>query len=85
LPRPWGTHNLAHYFIKLAREVTSSYTEESRGGRSPFKILTDGLATGADDDLDLWAEWEQASFGRRQLTWSLGEHDLRKLVDLGSE
>jgi hypothetical protein len=80
-----NTDNLAHYFNKLAREVTSSHTKESRGGRSPFAIVTDGLETGDADDLDLWGEWEQASFGRRQLTWSLGEHDLRKLADLGSE
>jgi hypothetical protein len=77
--------NLAQYFTKLAREVTSSHTKESRGGRSPFKLLTDGLRTGDADDLDLWAEWEQVSYGKRQLTWSLGVHDLRKLADLGSE
>jgi replication protein len=77
--------NLAHYFNKLAREVTSSHTKESRGGRSPFGIVTEGLRTGDADDLDLWAEWEQASFGRRQLTWSLGEHDLRKLADLAEQ
>src|SRR4051795_2628410 len=80
-----GTDNLAHYCNKLAREVTSSHIKESRGGRSPFGIVTDGLRTGDADDLDLWAEWEQASYGRRQLTWSLGEHDLRKLADLGAE
>jgi hypothetical protein len=80
-----GTDNLAHYFNKLAREVTYSHMKEARGGRSPFKILTDGLETGDASDLDLWAEWEQASYGRRQLTWSLGGHDLRKLADLGSE
>jgi hypothetical protein len=45
----------------------------------------DGLRTGDADDLELWAEWEQASFGRRQLTWSLGDHDLRKLADLGAQ
>jgi Replication protein len=77
-----GTDNLAHYFNKLAREVTSSHTKESRGGRSPFKILTDGLVTGDAEDLELWGEWEEASFGRRQLTWSLGVHDLRKFADL---
>jgi hypothetical protein len=77
--------NLAHYFNKLAREVTSSHTKDSRGGRSPFKILTDGLATGDADDFDLWSEWEQVSYGKRQLTWSLGIHDLRKLADLGSD
>src|SRR4051795_6089819 len=80
-----GTDNLAHYFNKLAREVTYSHMKESRGGRSPFKILIDGLQTGDASDLDLWGEWEQASYGRRQLTWSLGVHDLRKLADLGSE
>jgi Replication protein len=77
-----GTENLAHYFTKLAREITSSHTKEALGGRSPFKILTDGLQTGDADDLDRWGEWEEASFGRRQLTWSLGVHDLRKLADL---
>jgi len=80
-----GTANLAHYFNKLAREVTYSHMKEARGGRSPFKILTDGLQTGDASDLDLWAEWEQASYGRRQLTWSLGAHDLRKLAGLGAE
>jgi hypothetical protein len=79
------TDNLAHYFNKLAGEITSSQTKESRGGRSPFKLLTDGLRTGDADDLDLWGEWEQSSFGRRQLTWSLGDHDLRKIADLGAE
>src|SRR3954466_9585575 len=80
-----GTDNLAHYFNKLAREVTYSHMKEARGGRSPFKILTDGLQTGDASDLDLWGEWEQASYGRRQLTWSLGAHDLRKLAGLGAE
>jgi hypothetical protein len=79
------TDNLAHYFNKLAREVTHSHMKESRGGRSPFAIIMDGLRTGDAGDLELWAEWEQASFGRRQLTWSLGDHDLRKLADLGAQ
>src|SRR3954453_21800203 len=80
-----GTDKLSAYFTKLAREVTYSHTKESRGGRSPFGIVTDGLRTGDADDLALWAEWEQASFGRRQLTWSLGEHDLRKLSGLAAQ
>jgi Replication protein len=79
------SNNLARYFTKLAWEVTYSHMKEARGGRSPFKILIDGLRTGDADDLDLWLEWEQGSFGRRQLTWSLGEHDLRKLAGLGVE
>jgi hypothetical protein len=80
-----GTDNLSAYFTKLAREVTYSHTKESRGGRSPFKLVTDGLRTGDASDLDLWAEWEQASFGKRQLTWSLGVHDLRKLAGVGEQ
>jgi hypothetical protein len=80
-----ATDNLAHYFTKLAREITSSHTKESRGGRSPFGIVTDGLRTGDATDLDLWAEWEEASFARRQLTWSLGEHDLRKLAAVADQ
>jgi hypothetical protein len=79
------TDNLAHYFTKLAREVTYSHAKESRGGRSPFKLLTDGLGTGDAEDLDLWGEWEQVSFGKRQLTWSLGAHDLRKLAGVGEQ
>jgi Replication protein len=81
----FGTDNLSRYFTKLAREITSSHTKESRGGRSPFGIITDAFRTGDASDFGLWAEWEQASFGRRQLTWSLGEHDLRKLAGLGAE
>jgi Replication protein len=80
-----GSNNLSRYFTKLAWEVTYSHMKEARGGRSPFKILTDGLRTGDATDLALWLEWEQGSFGRRQLTWSLGAHDLRKLAGLGAE
>jgi hypothetical protein len=80
-----GTDKLSQYFTKLAREVTYSHTKEARGGRSPFGIVTDGLRTGDADDLDLWAEWEQVSFGKRQLTWSLGAHDLRKFAGLGEQ
>lgn len=45
-----------------------------RGNRTPFRILQD-LCSGEDyplfeRDVDLWWEWEQASKGKRQLTWS---------------
>jgi Replication protein len=80
-----GSNNLSRYFTKLAWEVTYSHMKEARGGRSPFKILVDGLRTGNAEDLGLWLEWEQGSFARRQLTWSLGAHDLRKLAGLGVE
>jgi hypothetical protein len=79
------TDNLAHYFTKLAREITSSATKSSNAGRSPFAVLKDGLATGLASDLDLWLEWEGASKGKRQVTWSLGDRDLRNFADLGAE
>lgn len=28
----------------------------------------------------MWWEWERASHGRKQLTWSLGDRDLRRLA-----
>ena len=77
--------NLADYFVKLAREITSSTTKNSRAGRSPFAVLRDGLTTGFLDDLELWRDWEQVSKGRRQVTWSLGDHDLRTLAGLDPE
>jgi hypothetical protein len=42
------------------------------GNRTPFDILRDVVAVGLADDLDLWHEWETASKGRRQITWSAG-------------
>ena len=77
--------NLAEYFVKLAREITSSATKDSKAGRSPFALLRDGLSTGLADDLELWLDWERASKGRRQVTWSLRDHDLRKFAELGKE
>lgn len=53
-----------------------------RGNRTPFQILADVVAVGDADDLAIWWEWEEASSGRRQLTWSAG---LRELLALGEE
>lgn len=46
-----------------------------RGNRSPFEILADGLATGNADDIEAWWEYEAASHGRKQLSWSQGFRD----------
>lgn len=75
---------LAKYLVKsLAMEAVHGHAKDGRGGsRSPFQILADVTATGDADDLDLWHEYEQASHGRRQLTWSQG---LRELAGLGEE
>lgn len=77
--------NLADYFTKLAREVTSQATKGTRKGRPPFAILTDIGQDFLADDADLWWEWEQASFRRRQLSWSGKELDLRRFAELGQE
>lgn len=77
--------NLADYFVKIAREVTSSATKDTRKGRTPFAILRTIGEQYLADDMDLWLEWERASFKRRQLTWSLKDMDLRKWAGLGKE
>ncbi|WP_433506759.1 protein rep [Pseudonocardia halophobica] len=73
----------ADYLSKITLEVTSPSTKVSRdGNRSPFAILRDALADGLADDVELWWSWEQASHGRRQLTWS---RDLRAWAGLHRE
>ena len=71
---------LGGYFTKIAAEVTAQHAKDSRSGRSPFAILRDAVETYRVEDLELWWEWEHASHGRKQLTWSLGERDLRRLA-----
>lgn len=82
---------LGEYFTKgtyttgtaAAYEVTGSHSKQAgKGGRSPFDLLRDVVQLGDADSLDLWHEWERASKGRRQLTWSRG---LRALLALGVE
>lgn len=77
--------NLADYFTKLAREVTTAYAKEGRnGGQTPFQILADAVE-GVADAVEAWWEWEQASRDRRQMTWSGASRDLRKFAGLGKE
>jgi hypothetical protein len=78
-------NNLADYFVKLAREVTSQATKGTRKGRPPFAILFDIGEHYLADDAELWWEWEKASFRRRQLSWSGKSMDLRKWAELGRE
>ncbi len=64
---------LGRYINKLAFEAVGGRWKKGRtGGRTPFEILAEGLATGSADDLELWLEWEQGSKGMRQLVWSRG-------------
>ena len=87
---------LAGYFTKqtddtvaesIALEFTHTASKTARaasGGRSPWSILDGGLA-GDVDELRLWHEFEKASRGRRQLTWSRGLRDLLGLDDEQSD
>lgn len=74
---------VAEYLSKITSEITSPSTKDGRyGNRSPFAILRDALTTGLADDCELWLQWEQASHGRKQLTWS---RDLREWAGLHVE
>lgn len=65
-----------------AYEVTGSATKRAgKGGRTPFQLLEDLVRDGVEDDLALWMEWEKASLGRRQLTWSRGLRARLALLD----
>lgn len=83
-------NGLADYFAKntygiksggAAYEITGAHAKRLGAGRTPFQILEDFVNTGEVDDLDLWHEWEAASLGRRQLTWSRGMRDLLALQE----
>lgn len=76
---------IAGYFTKAALELTSTFTKDSRAGRSPFALLRDATETYKADDLELWFQYEQASRGRKQLCWSTGVMDLRRMAGLGPE
>jgi hypothetical protein len=49
------------------------------GNRTPFAILADVVQLGDAEDLDTWHEYERASKGRRQLTWSRRMRDKLRL------
>jgi hypothetical protein len=42
------------------------------GGRTPQEILKDALEGGEVRDVALWQEYEQATFGRKLMTWTPG-------------
>jgi hypothetical protein len=61
-----------NYINKIAFEAVGGIWKRGGGGRTPFQVLADFLATANADDLDIWREWEQGSKGMRQLVWSKG-------------
>ncbi|GLZ51507.1 hypothetical protein [Actinomycetospora sp. NBRC 106378] len=50
-----------------------------------MQLLGDVAKTYEATDMARWWEWEAASDGRRQLTWSTGRRDLGTLAGLGQE
>ena len=82
-----GDGDLADYFTKMAHEVTGGHRKEgrARGGRTPMQLLAEAVVTYVESAMARWWEWEAASDGRRQLTWSTGRRDLRTLAGLGRE
>ncbi len=82
-----GEGDLADYFTKMAHEVTGAAGKHGRShrGRTPMQLLADAVDTYRADDLARWWEWEEASDGGRQLTWSRGRHDLRLFANLGRD
>lgn len=50
-----------------------------------MRLLADPVDTYEAIAMARWWEWEEASDGRRQLTWSRGQRDLRALAGLGQE
>lgn len=65
--------SVSGYFTKATYELTGANLKNARFGNvTPFGLLESLVATGDAEDLDAWHEWERASKGRRQLTWSRG-------------
>jgi hypothetical protein len=83
---------LAAYFTKavhsakrIGLELTASQNKRARGvhqTHSVWKFLDDVIDLGDADALDRWHEFQRASKGRRQLTWSRG---LREMLGLRVE
>jgi len=78
-----GVGDAAKYLVKAGWELAGGAAKlGKRGSVTPFGILRRFWETGDMADLDLWREWERATKGRRQLTWSRG---LRDLLGIGAE
>jgi hypothetical protein len=80
---------LSTYVSKLAQEITRQDRKTGRAGRfTPFELLSEALDQGDADAMDRWHEWEQATYGRKQLTWSgrrKDRPDVRTLAGLREE
>jgi hypothetical protein len=74
---------LGVYLAKLALEVTGSMSKTGRrhSSRTMWQVLADGLATGLADDLEAWAQYEQGSHNRKQVTFSRGLRQRYRLAE----
>jgi len=73
-----ATEGAAEYVSKwgAALELTKAHIKSGRaGGRTPFQILADYMATRFRKDARLFQEYAVAFKGARQLTWSRGLRD----------
>lgn len=68
---------------KIGLELTSSQSKKARteySTRTPWELLDEWFGEGLADSAELWGEFEKASKGKRQLTWSRGLRELLGLV-----
>jgi len=75
------------YLAKMGLELSLDWAKRARvvddvTHRTPWQIAADWCRWHETTDGDLWREYAGATFGHRQLTWSLG---LRKLAGIGVE
>jgi hypothetical protein len=67
----------------IGLELTSSQSKNARnamGTRTPWELLDEWFGDGDFDSSLLWFEFEKASKGRRQITWSKGLRELLGLI-----
>jgi hypothetical protein len=62
------------YIAKMAFYVTGASTSKApaEGHRTPWDIARAVVDYGDPADIALWREWQRATYGRKQLTWSRG-------------
>lgn len=72
----------------IGLELTSSQSKHVRSGfstRTPWALLDEWFGDGDADSAALWFEFEKASKGKRQLTWSRGLREMLGLVNEKSD
>lgn len=88
-----GRHELSKYLSKsqlamaVGRELTASQGKKARSKlstRTTWAILDDAV-DGLADAVDLWAEWERGSKGKRQISWSVGLRERLGLMEEKSD